>query len=382
MWLVLAATALAAPLSFDDAVREALAHGADARLAVAQQDIGLGDARTVGTLLVNPSVSAERELDRTRVDGRLALPVAGQPIARARAGAALRDAAETQGDADRVRAGLAAGRAYLDAQRSQELAALAADTLQLAERTRDAALKLGSVEEVSDVDAATLQAFAAHAVQDATTAEQDALRARLALEVALGREPTGEIQADGWPELPPPDGVEPEALPDVRVAAGRAQAARSLHTLALMELVPRPVVTGGFEQDVGRTGAIVGVEVEVPLFAPGFGAAQAARGRRDLAEAQADATRRAAAADWTAALAEVERARTAYQASRIEGLRPALEAIARAWESGEYSLTEYVTRRDALVDGLVTAIDTRYRLEIAELALWDLAGQLPPEITP
>lgn len=381
MWL-LAAAALAEPLSFDAAVREALDHGSAAYSADARREVALGEARTTGALLANPTASAERELDRTRIAGRLPIPLAGQPIARARAGAALRDAAEAQGDAERVRAGLAAGRAYLDVERTQQLAVLAADSLRLAERSRDAALKLGSVEEVSEVDAATLQAFAARAVQDATIAEQDALRARLALEVALGREPTGELRAAGWPDLIAPDRVDPAALPDVVVAAERADAARALRTLAVMNLVPQPVVTGGVEQDAGRTGAIVGVEVEVPIFAPGLGSARTARGRADLAEAEADAARRGAAADWTAALAEVDAAGTAYETSRIEGLRPALEAIARAWETGEYSLTEYVTRRDVLVDGLVTAIDTRYRLQVAELALWELAGRLPPEITP
>jgi cobalt-zinc-cadmium efflux system outer membrane protein len=330
----------------------------------------------------NPSVSLEQDLEGRRASVSLQVPLAGQPIARGVARDALREAADLGGTVGRARAALSVGRAYLEAERAEQLARLAGETLAVAERNRDAARRLLKAREVSAVDAVTLAALAAQAVQDATTAQQEALAAQLAFEIALGREPLGQTTTAGWPDLPVPEGIDPSHLPDAALAAEQARAARALATVSRMDLLPTPTVTGGWEERQTEAGPSIGVSLPIPLFAPGRGAVRSAVAESDRLAALATQAQLGSKAEWTAAQGELLAAQRAYEASQAEGLYEGLQAIGLALEAGEYSLAEYTARRDALVDGLVTAIETRYRLEVARLALWELKGELPPEMTP
>jgi outer membrane protein TolC len=379
LWLT---AALGAPLTFQDSLEEALARGPAVAVAEAQRRSNLGEAQSTGSWTDNPSVSLEQDIEGKRATVSLPVPLAGQPLARGVARGALRDAAELGGTVGRARAALSVGRAYLEAERAEQLARLAGETLAVAERNRDAARQLLEAREVSEVDAVTLAALAARAVQDATTAQQQALAARLAFESALGREPIGEASTAGWPDLPVPEGTDPARLPDAALAADQARAARALATASRMDLLPTPTVTGGWEERETEAGPSIGLSFPIPLFAPGLGRVRTAAAESDRLAAVATQAQLQAKAEWAAAQGELVAAQRAYEASQVEGLLEGLQAIGIALEAGEYSLAEYTARRDALVDGLITAIETRYRLEIARLVLWELKGELPPEMTP
>ena len=59
-----------------------------------------------------------------------------------------------------------------------------------------------------------------------------------------------------------------------------------------------------------------------------------------------------------------------------------IDDLAAAWSAGEYSLIEYVARRDAVIAGLEAQIEARYRRAVANLRLWGLAGEIPVGGTP
>jgi cobalt-zinc-cadmium efflux system outer membrane protein len=383
MWWLLLSAALAAPLTFEQAVAEATERGPAVAAAAAGTEQAVAEARSQAAVQ-NPTVEAEQLHHEQEVRLAWTAPYAGQAFAQASAARQGAAAAGARGDAARARAALAAGYAFLDLQRAEARAALAEGSLVLAVESRDAARKLLEAGEIGPVDAAAAAGLAARAQVEATSARQAAVQARTALEALLGREPTGDVEPAGWPEVPTPGEIDPQALPEVVAAAREAEEAAALRSLARMELAPAVQLTGGWlrDPDADHQGAIVGVQVEIPVFSPGIQPAKAASAAADRAEAEAEQARLEALARWRSAVREAEVAAAAYEATRVEGLDEALASLSAAFQAGEYSLSDYVTRRDAVLDGLIAGIDARWRRETARLALWDLAGAVPPGGTP
>lgn len=380
VWLTLSADAQER-LDFEAALREATSRAPAVELAEGALRARLGELRSAYALLDNPEAEVERLPGETELRVGVPVPIALQPVTRASAAGAGRDAAHLQARVSRSAAVLEVGEAWLDARRALDRDALLQGTLDLARRSREGARKLLETGEIGLVDAAVTEAAAASAEAVASRARQEAVRLSLALEALLGRQPTGSVLLGDWPDLDVPGERDPGSLPAALAAAREADRARAAATLAAQDLVPTPLVTAGWTAG-GTDGAIVGVAVELPLFAPGTGTLRQARGERDLLAAEAERARLSAQAEWTAGVRELEAAERAWAATRVDGLDQALDALASAFAAGEYSLTDYVTRRDAVLAGLEARIDARHRLEAAKLALWELAGELPVGGTP
>lgn len=379
MWCL--AALAAEPLTFDDAVRESLEHGVAAQIVDADRREEDANA-TALTSIANPTLGAERIVDETEVRVGVPVPIGGAPIAAHREATALRDAASVRGEAARATAGLEAGRAWLDARRADDLAALAEDARALAERRRDAGRRQSAAGEIGSVDAAAIDGDAAAAISDASVAESDAFRARLRLEVVLGRAPAGEVVVAPWPDLVVPGEVDVAALPEVVEAGDRARAAVAARSQARLAQIPTPIVTGGWRTGSVGAGPIVGLELELPVFSPGAARARAADAASDRAAAVARQTSLDAGARWLAEVHEAASAVAAWQEMDPKRLDDALAGLGVAIDAGALSIAEYAARRDAIVTGLKAAIEAHYRLEIARLDLWELSGTLPPEITP
>ena len=69
----------------------------------------------------------------------------------------------------------------------------------------------------------------------------------------------------------------------------------------------------------------------------------------------------------------------AYAEVPLDG---AMAALTLAYTLGELDLGQYLTRRDAVLSAQRAALSARAQRALTELALWELAGQLPPEWTP
>ncbi len=383
MWLVITAQAFGQqPLGFEEALREAVDRAPTVDVAEATELARLVELQSDYALLDNPALEAERIGDETELRVGLPIPIAGQPIARASAAAAGRDAAQLSAQVGRADAILAVGVSWLDTRRALDRDLLKQGALDLARSSREGARKLLETGEMGTVEAAVAEATAVRAEVDASLARQEVVREALLLEARLGRTPTGAVVPADWPELEPPPTMAPGSLPTVLAATREADRARSAATLAAQDLVPTPTLTGGWQAAGDASRPIYGVSVSLPIFAPGLGDLRRARGERDRAHAEATRTRLEAEAAWTAAVRELESAEAAWAASHVEGLDRALDDLATAWSAGEYSLIHYVAQRDAVIAGLEAQIDARYRRAIANLRLWGLAGEIPVGETP
>lgn len=379
MWSWYMTLAFAAPLSFDDALQVAL-DGAPAMARLAEdRRATTAQARSDGVWLGDPSVEAERVGEGVETRLSVPLPLALQPIAKSRISSSGRAFADHTWEADRAAFFADVGRAFLDLQRTVEIDALAHDTLALAIRMRDGTMARKAAGETGSVDAATAMAVAITEIARASRAHQDVADASLFLEALLGREPDGTTTPAGWPELAVPrSDLDPVAFPSAVAARDLAERRRAESMLAKMDAF-RPEGTFGVTLAEPKS-PIVGVSLPIPLaLGPKTRAADASALSADASARELELSITAA---WRSALRERTSAEEAWAASSVEGLDGALDALALAFDAGELSLAEYVTRRDAVVAGLATRIDARWRLESAALTLWELSGTLPPKDTP
>lgn len=374
--LLFLSTASAQALDFGATVRAAVEHGADARIVSAEADRARAEARGYAAWQGNPEVEVENLPGETTLSVSVPVEIAGQPFVRATAARRSREAASLRADAGRAAVGAAAGASYLDAVRAQEQAALAGAAETMATRLRDAATRRAEIGEISRVESALLQSEAARALDSVLSLQRDAEAALRRLGVLSGQEDTPGI--DGWPTLAEPPSVEPGELPTILAAGLEARAALAQLTAEKLDRVPDLHLRGGWSFGE-HVGPVYGAAIEIPLFAPGASKVRVARAEADIADARASREAldvRASVADARAELAIAERVASAWD---IPGLDAALDGAARRYEVGEASLTTFVAERDLALAALGGAIDARWRLERARLALWELAGQLPME---
>lgn len=363
-------------LDFAGAIRAAVEHGTEARIVSAEAEQAQAEAQAYAAWQGNPELELEHQPGETTLAVTVPVEIAGQAIVRARAARGLREAAALRAEAGRAAVGAAAGASYLDAVRARERAGLAGAAEGLAARLGDSALRRAERGELSRVEAALLQAEAARALDDALTLQREAEAARRRLGVLTGQEDAPGIRA--WPTLPEPPSVEPGRLPRLLAAGLEARAALARLTAEQLDRVPDLHLRGGWSFE-GGGGPVYGAAIELPLFAPGASGVRVARAEADIADARASREARDAQASLADARAELAIAERVAAAWDIPGLDGTLEAAARRYEVGEVSLSAFVAERDLALAALGGAIDARWRLERARLALWELAGQLPPE---
>jgi outer membrane protein TolC len=384
MTLLLLACRLASAqaLDFDAAIRAAVQDGADARIVTAEAERAGAEARAYAAWNGNPQVAVERRPGETNLSVNVPVEIAGQPFVRASAARSQRAAADLRADAGRAAVGAAAGASYLDALRARALAGIAGDAVALADRLRAAAAARHKAGEASSVESALLAAEAARALDDALGARRDAEGASRRLAVLLGRDPDAAVTLADWPRVPDPPAIDPARVAAVTAADLDARAALArLHAEALGR-IPTLNVSAGWTFE--EAGPLYGAALEIPLFAPGIARIQAARAEADRAGAQAERTTldtRAAVDDARAELAIAGQVAAAWAIPELtgDGASPLLAAAARRFEAGETALPQFVAERDLALRALRGAVDARWRLERARLALWELAGRLPVE---
>jgi outer membrane protein TolC len=159
---------------------------------------------------------------------------------------------------------------------------------------------------------------------------------------------------------------------EVRAALARSQSAR-------LERLPEVEVEGGYVFGVGPS---AGISLELPLFAPRLAAVHSAEAETRLAEALRQSAQDNAASLLSNAQEELELSRRAAEAWKAVNLEPARLSAQQRFTAGELALPEYLTLRDSVAIHAMEAIDARWRLQRATLALWELTGQIPQEKQP
>ncbi|MGE5663587.1 MAG: TolC family protein [Deltaproteobacteria bacterium] len=267
-------------VSFAEAVRASLERGREARIAghdvrIAEERRARAGARYLPrvdagadytALSEPPSIfiqgrevqTMDQNVARARVTAEQTIYDFGKTSSRVSQAAARRDAAEGQADATRARAAMDAIAAFLSARRAEELAGVAAESLETAREHRKVAgdqYELGVVAR-NDVLAADVQVANAEAALIAARNRVEIERSRLALRMGY---PGDRAVAPAPGDFPVPPEASPsldesvraaaEARPEIRAQAALVREAEASAASARSEFGPTLFGQGGYSYE-------------------------------------------------------------------------------------------------------------------------------------
>lgn len=378
-----------APLTLPAAL--ALADGAHPELVAARHELSAeeGAVQQAG-LLPNPSLSLER-VD-TRRDTRETTLQLSQPLELGGKRAARVQAA--QRGRDGVAASLAQRRAEVRAETAaawfavlaaQEQLRLAQQASALAARAAGAtgrrvvAGKVSPVEETrAQVAASTVKLELIRAQSGLTTA-----RARLAAQwgnpAPLFERVAGEIEiVPALPDWPQQRALLAQA-PALQVARAELERRRALTQVELSRRVPDLALTLGSKrsEELGRTQAVIGVSVPLPLFDRNQGAVLAASRRVDQARDALAATAARLESELVQARAEYASAREQALALRGEilpGAQSAYDATSTGFEYGKFGFLDVLDAQRTLLQAQSHYLTTLADAHRAQAAITRILG--------
>ncbi len=248
--------------------------------------------------------------------------------------------------------------AYFDLKAAEDRARLSVDSARLAHDVLSKAELRLKAGDLAPADVERIRTDTLRADSDASQAEVDRQRARLALAqlLAMESEAARLATADPWPSLGPLPSIQPDldARPDVAAARQRLEAAEQAVGLAKSQQVRDVTVGAQFERNNQAPGSnLVGVGVSVPLFT-GYdfrGELRQAYVARDSAQDELDRVKAAAAADFSQSTFEAERLGERARRLRDEALpaaRKASAAVQFAFSQGAVSALDVIDARRSL----------------------------------
>jgi cobalt-zinc-cadmium efflux system outer membrane protein len=254
--------------------------------------------------------------------------------------------------------GLLARQAYFDLKAAEDKARLSSESAQLARQVlakADLRLKAG---DLSPADVARIRTDTLKAASDATQAQIDLRRARLALAQLLAMEDEAQrlVAIDPWPQPQALPDVTPdiELRPDVIAARQRLDAAERAISLAKAQQV-RDVTIGAQLERLpdDRSTPMIGLGLSIPLFT-GYdfrGEIRRAYVDRDSARDELARIRATAAAEFAQAGYEAERLGERARSLQDEALpsaRKAHAAVQLAFTHGAASVLDVIDARRSL----------------------------------
>jgi len=342
-------------------------------------------ARTQAGLLPNPELSVLREgasgASRTRtVQISQPLELGGKRAARIAVAELDRTLAadEVRVKAAELRADVTA--AYFDALAAQERVELAQGALELALKTSHAANRRVTAGKVSPVEATRANVATSHVRLELTQANADLAGARRRL-AAMWGSPYALQQRLVHPEpdvtaLPPLETLEAqlESAPQLRQARTRHEREQAQAGLERAQRLPDLTVTLGAkkEQGQGRTQAVVGVAIPLPVFHRNQGNVLSALRRAEQAALQLDVARLEAGQALADAYLRAEVAQQQIDTLRTDMLpaaHSALDAASTGFELGKFTFLDVLDAQRTLSQTraqYLAALSARYRA-IADL---------------
>jgi cobalt-zinc-cadmium efflux system outer membrane protein len=378
-----------APLTLSAAL--ALADDGNADLAAARHELLAEDgAVQQAGLLPNPSLSLERvdtrrDTRETTLQLSQPLELGGKRAARVQAAQRGREGAAAwllQRRAE-VRAETAA--AWFAVLAAQEQLRLAQQAAELAQRAAAATGRRVVAGKVSPVEQTRAQVAA-------STVGLELIRARSALATARVRlaslwgnssprfeQVAGEIAA--LPELPLL-AVQRALLaqaPAMQVARAELARRQALTQVELSRRVPDVALTVGSKrsEELGRTQAVFGVSLPLPLFDRNQGAVLAAARRVDQARDGVAATAARLEAELVAAREEYAAARSQALALREEilpGAQSAYEAASTGFDYGKFGFLDVLDAQRTLLQAQAHYLNTLADAHRAQAAITRLLG--------
>lgn len=354
----------APPLSLAQAVETALRLNPQLRAAGLELEAIQGSVMQAGAL-PNPSVDFQQEDTRpeTRVTTfQLSQPIelGGKRAARIELAERSRAVARADLDARLAEVRAATVQAFFEALVAQERVALARESLRVATNALDAASRrviAGKVAPTEETRAGVAQATARIELSQAEAERAASLHVLTAL---MGVADDAVTALDGRPDVlpqPPANDVLADRLarsPTLRRAQLEARRLGAAYELERARRIPDVTVSLGARraQELGRTQAVIGLSIPLPIFSTNQGAQLEALRRRDAAEAQAQAEALRLRAEVLQAADQLRGRRREIEALQREvlpGAESAFEAAARGFELGKFGFLDVLDAQRTLL---------------------------------
>ena len=361
-------------------------------LAAAQHEVdasdgGVQQAGARRNPELNATVEDTRSATRTTTTTLgFPLELGGKRAARLGAAERSRDLARAQLAEARakVRAGVVS--AYFSTVVAQERVKLASDSADLAARAADVVGKRVTAGKTSPVDATRARVDAANAQLELADARAELHSAKQTLATTWGAtaphfdEVDGDIGSVPF-RTPVADLLQQvEASPSLvssRIEIDRRKAAVGVEQ---SKAVPDLVVNAGVKRDneLGRTQAVIGVSIPLPLFDRNQGAVHEAARRAEKAEDDYAATRVRLIAEVNQAVARLATAETSLQTIREMVLPAAQQAYAASttgFEAGKFGFLDVIDSQRALLQARARYLNTLSSAWQAATAIDRLLGR-------
>jgi len=342
-------------LTLEAALRSALHHHPQLRAAQLEVDASDGAVRQA-SVLPNPSLDyTQEDLKKQNRTTTLLLSqpleLGGKRAARTALAERGREIAQADLAVRRAEVRATAIQAFFDALVAQERVSVAEESLRIAEGGSAAAARRVAAGKVSPTEAtraSVAQANARIELRQARADRQTALRALTAVMAV----PDGTVlQLDGRPEaLPPLPANETLAqrlneAPALRRAQREVQYAEAAYELERSRRIPDVRLSLGSKrtEETGRSQAVIGISVPLPVFDRNQGAQYQALRRRDAARALAQAEALRLRSEVLQAADQLQAREDEVQALQQEvlpGARSAYEAASRGFELGKFSFLD------------------------------------------
>jgi len=373
LWLV-AASARAQPLTYDDALTQA-ADAPDVRAATAAHEVRTTRDRRIQGVGANPQLSLQPGW-RTRPDADSGfelqatvtqqLSVAGLGRARREAAAAERRTLSVEIERRLLRRRLAVAAAWVDLWRAEQALELVAPRREVLERRGRAVARGIELGSTTVLDADRVEATRAELAAREATLRREHRIAQIALATALAMS-SSDLETRGAPPSTTPSESDVvavlESLPEVRAATAAIDVLRRRETEVRAENGTR--VSVGAQLLVEQPGGLVTygiLSITPPIAERGDRELAQVRGALEGAEVEADGTRRrverrarAALATMRALEAEVE----VLDSQTLPRLEALLERHERRRELGAALIFEELTVAERILDLRGRLLDAR-----------------------
>ena len=354
-------------------------------ISAAQREVGASDGavRQAGTWRnpeLNASVEDTRRATRTTTSTiDFPIELGGKRAARLHAADRMRELA--QAELGNVRAQLRADvlRAFFGVLVAQERVALTASSADLAQRSADAIAKRVAAGKVSPVDETRARIDQANAQLEGAEALAELRGARQTLAALWGEPELGYAVVQGDLELVPTRASaadlarELDSSPGLLTGRIEAERRRALVDVERSKGVPDLTVSIGAKRDneLGRTQAILGVSIPLPLFDRNSGATYEASKRADKASDEFQLTRIRLLSELQQASNQLALARTSAQSLRstvLPAAQQAHDAAGKGFEAGKFGFLDVIDAQRTLLHArarYLTALSTAHQAATA-----------------
>ena len=322
----------------------------------------------------NPELTATvedlRSATRTTTT-TLGIPIelGGKRAARVRLAQRSRDVAQAQLSEARSRLRAAVISAFFATVVAQERMTLSKDSASLASRAADVVGKRVTAGKTSPVEAIRARVDLANAQLEVAEAQAELLTAREGLAALWGDTDLafGELVGDiaGAPAQASAADLlaQVDASPALVVARLDIERRQALIDVERSKAAPDLTLTVGTRRDneLGRTQAVVGVSIPLPLFDRNQGAVQEASRRVDKARDDHDAARIRLTVDVRQAATQLSTARSSLQAIRetvLPAAQQAYDASTTGFEAGKFSFLDVIDAQRSLLQARARYLNT------------------------